>query len=121
MAVDSVGNSYVTGSRDWPNGGRECTTIKYAPDGTELWVARYVGPSDQGACGFAIAVDNQGNVFVGCDSNDGASHDKYATIKYSPDGQERWAALYSGSPAGEDVISLRPMFLLDPRFSLRSL
>jgi Beta-propeller repeat len=46
----------------------------------EAWVARYGGTIAKG-----IVVDGSGNVYV-----TGTSGDDYATIKYSPVGQELW-------------------------------
>lgn len=63
VAVDSLGNVYVSG-----NGG----TIKYDANGNELWV---------GAGGKVIAVDSAGNVYVTGYGN---------TIKFDAAGNELW-------------------------------
>src|ERR1039458_8933395 len=41
MALDPNGNIYVTGFSQNTNGGLGYATIKYAPNGTQMWVARY--------------------------------------------------------------------------------
>jgi hypothetical protein len=56
----------------------------------EAWVARYGGDGSDVAQG--IGVDGSGNIYV-----TGTSSDDYATIKYSPVGQELWVARYDGA------------------------
>jgi hypothetical protein len=99
IAVDDAGNVYVTG-KSWvgpfPDGAPDYATIKYDPDGHEVWVARYDGPEHGSDTAFAIAVDAGGNVYVtGASAGVGTSLD-YATIKYGPAGNELWVARYNG-------------------------
>jgi hypothetical protein len=106
LAVDSSGNVYVTGTSGNSTLAMDFATIKYNPNGTELWVARY-RPS--GSTGWypgstLIAVDASGNVYVtgGCYKE--AYHSNYTTIKYDTNGNLLWVATYnspdnmSGSP-----------------------
>ena len=80
IAVDGSGNVYVTGG-SWGSGtGWDYTTIKYDPQGNELWVKRYNGPVNSSDLANAIAVDGSGYVYV-----TGRSYGRdwdYATIKY---------------------------------------
>ena len=93
LAVDSQGNVYVSG---WTGYGAAATTIKYDPDGNELWVAQHWG-----AAGYAMALDSQGNAYVtGYDTSNGISYD-YLTIKYNTDGQEVWSRRYNGPDSHE--------------------
>src|SRR5206468_968304 len=47
IVVDGSGNSYVTGWSGGANNLHDYTTIKYSPEGDELWVRRYNGsPND---------------------------------------------------------------------------
>ena len=80
LAVGGLGNVYVTGY-SWSGTERDYATIKYAPDGNELWVARYDGPGNDWDIASALAVDGSGNVYVTGYSWSGTSLD-YATIKY---------------------------------------
>jgi len=65
IAVDSSGNSYVTGHcycagpEDF-----DCCTVKYDAEGQQTWMAAYNGPASYKDCGAAIAIDNPGNVYV---------------------------------------------------------
>ena len=48
IAVDGDGNVYVTGpngcwAEDWGGCDHDYVTVKYGPDGNQLWVARYDG------------------------------------------------------------------------------
>src|SRR5439155_29457 len=59
--VDASNNVYVTGGSFGPD-DFDYATIKYNPDGEEVWVARYEGPWDDFA--EAISTDRSGNVYV---------------------------------------------------------
>ena len=100
LAVDSVGNVYVTGESYGIDTASDYTTIKYDPDGAELWVARYDGPDSLADSANALALDGSDNVYVTGESGGlGIGYD-YATIKYDPEGTELWAARYNGPSGG---------------------
>jgi hypothetical protein len=115
IAVDSSGNSYVTGqvcaAQDFTG---QCwwawETVKYDTNGNAFWTARFPGgdPFNGDPFNFpaAIAVDVSGNVYVtgsmgtasacdelGCSS----SCSDYATVKYGPNGAQFWLARYNGN------------------------
>jgi hypothetical protein len=98
LALDDACNVYVTGfsyggsSTSW-----DYTTIKYEPNGTQLWASRYNGPGNGPDAGFAVVVDDSCNVYVtGYAYGFGANYYDYATIKYDTDGNEVWVSLYNG-------------------------
>ena len=64
IAVDKGGNVYVTGYSFGYGSSYDYATIKYAPDGETLWVRRYNGTGDYKDSASALAVDNNGNVYV---------------------------------------------------------
>jgi uncharacterized delta-60 repeat protein len=81
IAVDGSGNVYVTGSGCSGN-FYDYVTIKYSPNGNQLWVNAYNGPGNGNDEATGIAVDGSGNVYVtGESAGSGAGYD-YATIKY---------------------------------------
>ena len=53
LTQDASGNIYVTGSADG-----NIVTIKYNPQGAELWTAVYNGPANWKDEGFAIKSDD---------------------------------------------------------------
>jgi hypothetical protein len=99
VAVDGRGNAYVTGSSGT---NADYATIKYGPDGDSLWVRRYNGPGNGSDIARAIAVDATGSVYVTGGSYGGSTVDDYATIKYSPSGDEQWVRRYDGPRSFED-------------------
>src|SRR6266545_1320733 len=107
MAIDGLGNVYVTGI-SWGGGGSgtfdDYATVKYDTSGTQQWVARYNGPGIFGDVGRAIAVDASGNVYVTGESMGSGSGYDYATIKYNSSGTQQWVDRYNGPGNGDDKI-----------------
>jgi hypothetical protein len=67
IALDTVGNVYVTGTThpgDYPSEASDYVTIKYDPAGVEQWVALYSGSTLGTEQGLDVAVDGVGNVYV---------------------------------------------------------
>ena len=83
LVLDSDRNVYVTGWSYGVGTGTDYATVKYDPDGNEIWVTRYDGPPHENDASNAIAIDSKGNVYVTGYSPNFGSWD-YATIKYSP-------------------------------------
>jgi hypothetical protein len=106
VAVDLSGNVYVTGSSWGVSTYYDCATIKYLPDGTEAWAARYDSPVGGNEEAVALAVDASGDVYVAARvanwSSSSASYD-YAIIKYLPDGTQAWVSRYDGPASREDI------------------
>lgn len=102
IGVDGEGNVYVTGG-SWGMGHTsDVTTIKYDPDGNELWIARYNSPSDSSDVGWAMAVSDEGNVYVTGYTMSHANELDYLTLKYDTNGFEQWVASYDGPGSGGD-------------------
>ncbi len=92
MAVDSLGNVYVTGTdADSPPG---FVTLKINTSGQMVWARRYLGTMPITAGPKQIAVDLHGNVYVG------ASDVDYIVIKYDSNGVQQWVKRYRGSGGG---------------------
>jgi hypothetical protein len=84
IAVDLANNSYVTGYSPGTNSGNDIVTIKYGPNGNQVWLQRYHGPGNGNDAGNAIAVDNKDNVYVTGYETTAAGGTEMVTIKYSP-------------------------------------
>lgn len=97
LTVDDGGNVYVTGCSEDSLTSWDYATIKYAPDGEELWVARYTQDVFAPDCAAAISVDASGNVFVtGSSGNPGGDADM-TTVAYGPDGEELWVVRHDAA------------------------
>jgi len=108
IALDGLGNSYVTGYSDGdPNTVFEADdyiTIKYDSGGNQQWARRYSFGGDGNAHDYAkaLAVDSSGNCFVtGRSAGPGSGYD-YVTIKYSATGDSSWARRYNGTGNNTD-------------------
>ena len=107
IALDSVGNVFVTGFSSGAGTNFDYATIKYDSNGNQVWVARYDGPGHMGDYATAIALDSSGNVHVTGRSVDGTGNwSDYATIRYSPDGVHTRESRYDG-PGSEGDFGFR--------------
>jgi hypothetical protein len=102
IGVDTAGNVIVSGVSYNDTTGQDIVTIKYAPDGSLIWLQRFDGP----AGGYpdrptAVVIDTAGNVYVagrsGYPDFAGFPSYEYCTIKYSPNGVQQWAKHYRSS------------------------
>lgn len=102
MVVDGAGNAYVTGD-SWHNEtGFDYATIKYYPDGSTAWVARYNGSGNGCDYAAAIEVDGCGNVYVTGQSRGSETDFDYVTVKYDSLGNEVWARRENGPGDWDD-------------------
>jgi hypothetical protein len=83
VAIDAADNVYVTGYSAEANGTNDIVTIAYDTNGKQLWLQRYTGLG-YGAVGNAIAVDNNGNVYVAGYENVPGGGTQMVLIKYAP-------------------------------------
>ena len=103
IAVDDAGYVYVTGQSEGTGTSSDFVTIKYAPNGDEEWVARYDGPGHNADSGYAIGLDDVGNVYVTGESWNPDREDDIVTIMYDADGVEEWVAIYNGPASDDDI------------------
>jgi uncharacterized delta-60 repeat protein len=103
IAVDGVGNVFVTGASQGSGTFRDYATVKYSSLGFQQWASRYNGPGNSDDNATSIAVDGSGYLYVtGSSGGSGTSMD-YATIKYNNvGGIQQWAARYNGPGNGQD-------------------
>lgn len=99
IAVDPLGNVYVTGRSMNAAGDFDYATVKYNPVGTEVWVNRYDGAGNAWDEACAIVLDDTIFVFVtGWSVGAGTNYD-YVTHQYSSSGALNWTAVHNG-PVG---------------------
>jgi uncharacterized delta-60 repeat protein len=102
MALDDSENVYVTGYSVKKDA--DYLTIKYDRAGVKKWAVRYDGPKDSTDIAYALAVDKNGNVYVGgCSIGTNGNMDG-VTIKYNSAGVRRWVARYNGPADWHDGI-----------------
>jgi hypothetical protein len=92
IAVDKVGNVYITGQSDGYAGRADIVTIKYDTNGNKLWVKRYNSPSNSDDAALSIVLDGNNNAFVLGASSTGSV---CTLIKYDSDGNEIWVNRYN--------------------------
>ncbi|MEO0107556.1 MAG: SBBP repeat-containing protein [candidate division WOR-3 bacterium] len=102
VAVDSAGNSYVTG-RAGRQDDLDIIVVKYDPLGNEVWRFRYDGGSDE--IPWALAVDKQGNAYVTGQTMRGTGDLALVIWKLGLGGESLWANVYAG-PAGSHMRGL---------------
>lgn len=109
LYADAAGNAYLCGFVQTTRRDVDFLTLKYGPDGRQLWQARYNGPGNDVDRARSLAVDSLGNVYVTGDSDNGRGNGKtrlsgldYATVKYDRNGTVLWTARYNGPSDGED-------------------
>ena len=103
IAADATG-VYVTGFSKGTTSGKDIYTVKYNPDGSQAWEARYDGPSHMGDEPNSIALDGA-NIYVAGFVHRGnkTAHKDYTIIKYDKDtGREVWDARYDSRRNGMD-------------------
>ncbi|MBD3161275.1 MAG: hypothetical protein GF346_03670 [Candidatus Eisenbacteria bacterium] len=102
LAVDADGAVLVVG-QSWGGDASQydLVAIKYGPDGTEQWVARYDGEFHKWERGVAIASDGEGGAVVtgwshfANDPTYGEQYE-YVTMRYDAQGGEIWTTSYTG-------------------------
>jgi len=105
IALDGLGNIYVTGSSAGNGTETDYATVKYDSHGNQLWATRYSGPANGEDGATVLAVDMSSNVYVaGASAGNGTGAD-YATIKYDVNGSQLWVARYNGPTHSEDTAS----------------
>lgn len=81
MALDSAGDIYVAGYSQNSNTNLGYVTIKYAPNGNQLWASRYDSTNYPTAEPTALALDSTNSVVI-----TGSA----VTIKYDSNGNPLW-------------------------------
>ncbi|UCG42827.1 MAG: hypothetical protein JSU73_13365 [candidate division WOR-3 bacterium] len=96
IAVDDSGNVVVAGLTHGVGGYDDYITLKIGPDGDTVWTRSYDGLCTRFDRLSDLALDAAGGVYVTGTSDVDTVHFNCVTIKYSPEGEERWVARYAG-------------------------
>jgi uncharacterized delta-60 repeat protein len=97
IAVDSSGNSYITGyTASQGSGNNDVLITKYDTSGTIQW-QRILGGSDLEQ-GYSIAVDSSGNSYItGYTASQGAGGADVLIAKYNTSGTIQWQRTLGGA------------------------
>ena len=93
VAVDALGNVYVTGLSTGPVDA-DYRVIKYDPDGNHIWTRLYDGGRGHDQS-WNVAVDALANVYVTGNSHNGDNYD-CRTICYDSEGNILWNKVFDG-------------------------
>lgn len=99
MAIDEIGNIYLTGSR----AGYLYCTVKLNTNGHKAWLAFYPDALALESKASAFALDSAGNVYVTGHSPGTNSGLDIVTIKYDNNGNQLWLQRYDGPAHGDDI------------------
>jgi uncharacterized delta-60 repeat protein len=105
VRIDASGNPLVGGSSYGLVTDEDALFVKYNSSGVEQWAARYNGPGNSADEAVGVALDPLGNIYVTGTSYDLQSQSDFATVKYSPSGQQLWVVRFDGTGEGEDFVS----------------
>jgi hypothetical protein len=94
IAIDSSGNIYVLGVSQNANTNTGYVTIKYAPNGDQLWAARFDSTNNPTASPTGFALDSSNAVVVTGNA---------VTVKYDGRGNQLWVTPYSGMAVMVDL------------------
>ncbi len=96
LAVDDIGNTYVTGYSE-SNLGYDYATVKYSLNGTFQWLKREDGSNASDDYAGDIAVDDDGDIYVTGKFKKADDNYLMATVKYSSSGSQKWVKKYNVS------------------------
>ena len=98
IALDNTGGVFVTGISWGEATSYDFATIRYdAATGTESWVQRYNDAGNNSDGAIALAVDNQGGVYITGRSVSNNGNSVFSTLKYAAaDGSTLWDVQSSG-------------------------
>jgi len=103
LAVDENGNVFVAGNSPRISLSSDYLIIKYNSNGDSLWVRNYNGHGNGYDVLTALDVDQQGNACVtGFSWNGDVTKYDYATVKYSPEGNQQTVSFLDGPSNGFD-------------------
>lgn len=109
ILIDNTGNLLVTGLK-WNGNDMDIQTVKYTPDGIELWSVIYNSAYEGIDAPAAMAAGPDGSIYITGLSWSGNSVD-YLTLKYDADGNEMWMVRENG--AGEETWNEATALALD--------
>lgn len=106
LVVDGPGNVYVAGTSISENGLGDIVVVKYDPDGSQLWDARFDRPGGGSEVAVAVALDASGDLLVAGESRGLGSPPDLVLLKYAASGSRAWTAYYDGPEQLSEQLSV---------------
>jgi len=94
VAVDDIGNVFITGPASTDSTGWDIYTTKVRPSGALAWERRYDGQRHADDYGRGIALDSDGNVYVAGEMRNALNKRKPIILKYDSSGTLVWDRLF---------------------------
>lgn len=101
VAVDTLGNVYVTGGSDYGSQQSNYVTIKYDSNGAQQWATPYNGTGNGIDAATNIFLDDQLNVYVTGHSEGNSTGLDITTVKYNNGGSQQWASRYNNAAVNQ--------------------
>ncbi|RYF86923.1 MAG: hypothetical protein EOO00_12835, partial [Chitinophagaceae bacterium] len=102
IAIDLLGNVYVSGISYKNSFDADFVTLKYTAAGEQEWVRTFTGVGNGSDIARAIAVDATGNCYITGLSSSSSGDADYLTIAYNKSGAELWIKRYDAGSALSD-------------------
>ncbi len=106
MAIDKLGNVYVTGGSFGSGTDIDIVTIKYTSAGIQQWAVRYDGVVSGSDVANKIILDDSGNVYITGYTARTSFIEDFITIKYNTNGVEQWKSFYNGPSSNSSDIAI---------------
>jgi uncharacterized delta-60 repeat protein len=106
LACDNAGNAIVTGTSASGSASNDIVTLKYAPDGTLLWSARFNGSAGGQDEGIVVKANSSGDVYVGGSTATTNGSKDFVLIKYfGSNGAPAWVRQVDGGNSANDELA----------------
>ena len=107
LAVDAHGNVFVAGYSINAAGNTDFATFKYTATGVPAWTNLYNGAMNYNDYANALAVDNDGNVYVtGLASETNKTGNDFVTFKYTSEGAPVWINRYDSGYVSDNPLCM---------------
>jgi len=94
VALDSSGSIYVLGVSQYANTNTGYVTVKYAPNGSQVWADRYDSTNYPFATPIGFTLDNSNSVIITGNA---------VTAKYDANGNQSWIVPYNAQAVAVDA------------------
>lgn len=104
-AVDSSGNTYVSGTTNVNSDQSQADIVllKYSPNGQLVWSRTFDGPAHGSDVANNMVIGDDGNIYVVGYVTTLSTSSDMVTLKYSPSGTLVWSRQHDGPASSVDV------------------